>query len=746
MSVHPVGRTLWQLLRLSVIVVIGVATLVGTMIGMKSVAGEFSQGATSSAAPVRLPPLGGVSYLYDRYGNVQQSFNRKIQTPVTLAKMSTPVVESVLAVEDSDFYRRGPVDARSILRALQANVSQGGIEQGGSTITQQVVKKALVGDKRNLTRKLHEARVATTLEKQFTKDEILAYYLNMVYFANNTYGVQAAAQTYWGIDADKLDWAQGALLAALIRNPNGYDPIRHPEEARRQRRIALERLVATGRIDKATAAKANREPLPNKVTRKVPPLDYFVEQVRRELLNADGSFDGDPLGTALGRTPAQRAAKLYGGGLRIYTTYDPLMQQQAVQARQSTVPGIQPDGRIPRTGPDGKTRYATETITSVVPSTGAVRVLLGGPGFTKKSQVDYATRNSTNPGSTFKGFVLAALFDRGFVPNDIVDGTSPCVLRPDDPNYIDPTVPTADVPPHSYHNYNGEGGSVGTILTQTLESSNCGFARLGQIVGLRNVIDKAKAMGLSNEVWNAYDPLGKHPNTLDPYSVQLAYGGGIGVSALEMAGAYATFANDGVFNRPYFVDRIEDAQGNVIWTHELQPTRVMSAQAARLVNQVLQANIEGGTGTGARLAGGRPAAGKTGTSDGPNDLWFDGYTPQLSTAVWIGSTGDPFVVYPGSSGGVYAAPSWRVFMDSVLANQPAVPFVAPAPTRGGIGISIGDGDGMTFADRYGAKALETPPGPQGAAGSSPAPPPSTPPTSTAPSTTVNGPPVTAYGP
>ncbi len=191
--------------------------------------------------------------------------------------------------------------------------------------------------------------MATTLEHQFTKDEILAYYLNIIYLGNNIYGVQAAAQTYWGMDVSKLDWAQGALLAALIRNPNGYDPITIPRKPGPQRRIALERLVATGRIDKATAAKANREPLPNKVTRKVPAVDYFVEQVRRRLLNADGSFDGDPLGTALGRTPAQRASTpSTGGGLRIYTTYDPLMQQQAVQARQSTVPGIQPDGRIPR--------------------------------------------------------------------------------------------------------------------------------------------------------------------------------------------------------------------------------------------------------------------------------------------------------------------------------------------------------------------------------------------------------------
>ncbi len=736
------GRSFLQLLRLACIVVVGVATMVGATIGMGPAFTSVSKSASSLSSSIQLPPLGGVSYLYDRHGKLQLSFNRKIRSEVPIEQVSTPVIESILAVEDSDFYRRGPVDARSILRALQANVSGGGVEQGGSTITQQVVKKGVVGSKRNVNRKLREARLAAVLEDQMTKDEILEYYLNLIYLGNNIYGVQAAAQTYWGKDVSELDWAQGALIAALIRNPNGYDPIAHPERAREQRGLALKRLVATGRISQEVADLANLEPLPTKLTKTVPQLDYFVEQVRRMLLNKDGTYNNLPIGTALGRTYAQRAAKLYGGGLRIFTTYDPAMQQMALQARQSTVPGIQPDGRIPRTAPDGSQRWATQTITSVVPATGAVRVLLGGPTYSKSSQVNIATGHATNPGSTFKSFVLAALFDRGYVPDDVVNGSSPCVLAADDPNYVNPTRTTEGETAHSYHNYNGEGGGVGTIKMQTLTSSNCGFARLGQIVGLRHVIDKAKSMGLANEVWNAPDPLGEHPNTLNPYSVQLAYGGAIGVSSLEMAGAYATFANDGVFNQPYLVDRIEDASGNVIWSHKLRPHRVMSMQAARLVNQVLEANVQGGTGTGARLNS-QPAAGKTGTSDGPYDLWFAGYTPQLATTVWIGSTDKPFIVYPGGTGGAYSARTWRSFMNDALANQPVVDFTSPEATRRGVRLAIGPDDGMRFEDRSDRRELLA---------TAPSPPTTVPQNrgqlSTTPTTSppTTSPPVTAYVP
>lgn len=745
-----VGQTLWRLARLGLIVVVGVATLLGTVIGLKPVAHNVTAGASSVASPVTLAPLGGISYLYDRYGNVQQSFNRQIRSPVDLDQVPTPVIGAVLAVEDASFYRHGPVDARSILRALQSNVSAGGVEQGGSTITQQVVKKAVTGDEQDLERKLSEARYATTLEHQLTKDEILQYYLNMIYLGNNIYGVQAAAETYWGKDISELGWAEGALIAALIRNPNGYEPIRHPEAARKQRAIALKRAVETGRLSQVGADFANEVPLPTKLTRTVPLPDYFVEETRRRLLNSDGSYDDTPAGHALGDTPKEREQALYGGGLRIYTTYDPLLQQKAVQARQSTVPGIREDGRIVRTGPDGQPRYATETITSVDPSTGGVRVLLGGPRFTKDSQNIISTGMATNPGSTFKGVVLAALFDRGFVPDDRIDGTSPCTVRPDDPNYIDPTRPTAGVGPQTAHNYAGEGGSVGTIRTQTLESSNCAFVRLGQVVGMRNVIDMAKALGFRNPVWNSPDTAGQPPHAMNPYFSQEAFGGGFEVSALDMAGAYATFANDGIHNEAYLVDRIEDSSGHVIWAHKLSPKRVMHAQAARLITEVLQENVEGGTGTGARLPSGRPAAGKTGTSDGPNDLWFAGYTPQLATTVWIGSTSEPFVVFPGGTGGAYATVSWRAFMSAALEDQPHVAFTPADPTRSGVSLQLGPKNGMTFVDRYGRSAAAKPRTDAGeAGGDTPGRPSrgSTPPTTVAiPVPTAPKPPVTAYRP
>ena len=715
---HLLGRTLWRFARLALILVVGVATLVGSAFALGPAVGQVRTSTSSYSSEIELPPLGGVSLLYDRYGNVQQSFNREIRTVVPLSAVPVTVVESVLAVEDSNFYQHGPVDARSILRALQTNVQAGGVAQGGSTITQQVVKQVITGDKRNVQRKLHEARMASTLEQQLTKDQILQYYLNLIYLGNNIYGVQAAAQTYWGIDVGQLDWAQGALIAALIRSPNGYDPIHHPEVARAQRKLALGRLVKTGRLSKADADKANREPLPTKLTKTVPVRDYFVEEVRRRLLNKDGVYDATPEGKALGDTYEQRFNALNRGGLRIYTTYDPVMEQKAVDARQQTVPGIEPDGRVPKgtwfnpaTGKE-EPQWATETISSVEPPTGAVRVLLGGPTYSSENQLNIATQSYKQPGSSFKTYVLAALFDRGFVPNDIVDGTSPCLLTPDDPNFIDPTRPTAGAGAFPAHNFGGEGGGVGTITAQTLESSNCGFARLGQIVGLRNVVTMAQNMGISNPIWNAFDPLGEHPNQMNPYSVIQAYGGTNGVHALDMAAAYATLANDGVQNDAYLVDRIEDASGHVVWTHKLEPKRVMSAQSARLVNSVLEQNVQGGTGTGARLGSGQPAAGKTGTTDEAKNLWFVGYTPQLATSVWIGDGGshETNMFNSGATGGGYAAVSWAAFMGTALDGQPIVPFIAPEPTRPGIGIGLGSQNGMTFAARYGIKAGLAPDG------------------------------------
>jgi penicillin-binding protein 1A len=701
--VHVSGRTLSQVTRLLVIVAIGVGAIVLSVVALGPGARELARATSFTDDPVELPVLGGTSVMYDRYGKPLQSFEAEKRDVVTLDKVPPTVIESVLAVEDSGFYRHGPVDARSIIRAARTNVDSGGAQQGGSTITQQVIKTSITGSKRTLRRKLSEARLATQLEKQMTKDQILERYLNIIYLANNSYGVQAAAQSYWGVDVGKLDWAQGALLAALIRNPNGYDPLRHPVAARTQRRLALRRLVSTGRLSQADADRANNEPLPKKlhiVTNRVD--DYFVQEVEDRLLN-------------------KANVDFFRGGLRIYTTYDPAAQAAAIQARQqSNVPGgMQPNGTfylpdyVDPTNGKVYPQFGTMSIVSIEPSSGAVRVLLGGPGLSKTNRYDIATsRIGKTPGSSFKTFVLAAAMEQGYVPSDLISGGSPCGFQPDDPRYVNPTRPSTLVAFQPVHNYGGEGGGVEPLTNQTMVSSNCAFAQLGQVVGLRKVDEIAKAMGLGN--CTSSDPAYK-PSTarcLNPWRAQQAFGETISVTPLDMADSYATLANDGVHNDAYFVDRIADRTGHIIWAHPAAPTRAMSIQSARLVTQILQANVQGGTGTAAQLSSGQPSAGKTGTTENANNLWFVGYTPQLTTAVWIGSGGTAEVPIAGggATGGVYAAYSWNIFMSAVLAGQPIVPFPAPKPTRQGIVLTMtpADGSPLALSDAQTLKLNENP--------------------------------------
>jgi len=704
--VHVFGRTLSQITRLLLIMAIGVGAIVLSVVALGPGARELARATSFTDDPVELPALGGTSVMYDRYGKPLQSFEAEQRDVVTLDKVPPTVIESVLAVEDSGFYRHGPVDARSILRAARTNVDSGGAQQGGSTITQQVIKTSITGSKRTLRRKLSEARLATQLEKQMTKDQILERYLNIIYLANNSYGVQAAAQTYWGVDVGKLDWAQGALLASLIRNPNGYDPIRHPVAARTQRRLALRRLVSTGRLSQADADRANKEPLPKSlhlVTNRVD--DYFVQEVEDRLLNKANANTVE--GHALGKTYRQRYNAFFRGGLRIYTTYDPAAQAQAVAARQaSNIPGgmnadgtfYLPDYVDPATG-KSYPQYGTMSIVSVEPSSGAVRVLLGGPGLSKTNRFDIATdAPGKQPGSSFKTYVLAAAMEAGYVPDDLIDGSSPCTVAADDPRFVSPARPASSLdvgPPFTLTNFAGEGGSLGTLTSQTQVSSNCAFARLAQVVGLRKVIDMARAMGITSCI--SLDPvMPDSANCMNPWRIPQAYGGTNGVHPLDMADGYATLANDGVHNDAYFVDRVEDRTGHVIWAHSAAPERAMSIQSARLVTQILQANVQGGTGTAAQLSSGQPSAGKTGTTTEAKNIWFVGYTPQLATAVWIGdgSVSAEVPLFGGSAtGGVYAAYTWNVFMAAVLNGQPIVPFPKPAPTRQGMQLNMGPGDG-----------------------------------------------------
>jgi penicillin-binding protein 1A len=454
-------------------------------------------------------------------------------------------------------------------------------------------------------------------------------------------------------------------MAAMIRDPRDYDPFVNPALAIERRHIALQRLVETGDITQAAADLYSFEPLPTAPSQIViPPRDYFIEQVKQQLLD-DPSFN-------LGADYTDRYNAVFKGGLRIYTTVDPALQLRALNARNTTLPNGDPNGLFVIAGTRQNTALecpalndgdghclGTVAMISVEPSTGAVRQIVGGPGF-DNWKYDLATQARRQPGSSMKAFVLATALENGIVVNDLISGGSCAIKNPGgtpDP-YTQP----------------GEGGTA-TLVSQTAHSVNCAFLRLAQIVGIDKVIAQARKMGVTAPLKNVVSfPLGVNE-----------------ISPLEMAGAYASIANDGVFNAPYFVDKITDASGKVIYQHDAKPQRVMSAQSARQEIVALQAVVTGGTGTKAAIKG-RPVAGKTGTTDQHGDAWFIGFTPQLATAVWMGS---PESVVPMNSvgginvfGGTFPALVWHNFMADAMADQPVENFQAPATTRPGHFIDI----------------------------------------------------------
>ena len=638
--------------RLLLVLVVMVVVSASSLAFMGPRVADLVSAHRSDHERISLDPLAERSLMFDSAGNLQGTMTNRDdpqnRSQVPLSKVPDTVKLSVLAAEDADFYEHNGVNVRSILRAVDANIESGGVAQGGSTITQQVVKNTLVGDEQDLSRKLREAFLAVELEKQMDKDEILEYYLNGVYLGGGAYGVQAASEYYFQKSVETLNWAEGALLAALIRSPSYYDPFRNPDVAERRRSIVFGRLVAEGELTEEEVAFSETVPLPTTPNRPKPVYDYFQEEVKQALLT-------DP-GYGLGATEAARNRAVFEGGIRVYTTFDPSLQLQAVQASSETLPNHNGDLTFtvddPRSAED---TFGTQAIVSVQPDTGAVRAMVGGPGF-ERWQYNLATAGR-QPGSTMKTFVLAALFENDFVPADKVNGGS-CTFK--FPSQREPYSPSTS----SRVGY-------GTITKMTQASSNCGFVRLGQAVGIDKVVDLARRLGVKGELDAVPSlPLG----TSD-------------VSPLEMASAYATFANDGVHHEPYMVERIEDRNGKVLYQHQSTGEQVVSVQTARLVNQVLQANVTSGTGTRAKIANGQPAAGKTGTTNDSTDVWFVGYTPQLSTAVWMGAPKGNISLanagLGGATGGRYPAATWGRYNSLVFADRPKVEFVEPESERAG---------------------------------------------------------------
>lgn len=560
--------------------------------------------------------------------------------PIDLDDTPQEVIDAILTIEDADFYEHDGVNLRGTFRALMENINAGGISQGGSTITQQLVKISILSSEQNFSRKSTEAFYALRLERQMTKDEILERYLNTVYFGSGAYGIQAAAETYWGYeDASELGWAESALLAAVIRSPNRFDPTRFPQAARDRREVVLNRLVATGHLTEEEAEIYALAPLPAERQEPIStkPRDYFVEEALQALLKDPTILKGDA---------EDRFNQIYRDGLNIYTTFDPKAQAAAERAREELLPETE--------------EGFTVAVATVDTNNGAVRAIVGGPEF-EVEQFNLTTDGLRQPGSSMKTFVLAALFENGYSPRDVVRADGPCSF-PD---------PTADDGKYTVRGRLSLGRQ--SIAAVTRASNNCAFVRLGQVVGNDKVVQVARRLGISTLPSIAGEFL----------SLPL---GSTEVHPMEMASAYAALGNDGKFNKAWYIERIEDRDGNVIYEKDPDWTRAVSAQTAYQISAVLESNVQAGTGKAARLDGGHVAAGKTGTTNDSVDAWFVGFTDYYTTAVWLGQPDNATtkIRIPGYSsfGGGLPATIWGAYMNELHENLEPVEFPEPDPVRG----------------------------------------------------------------
>lgn len=649
------------ILRLALVLLVGILVLTGAGMAMGPALAQLGDASRGVAGDITLDELSVRSYVYAMDGTLIATLKEEEnRAPVGIDTLPDHVVDAVLAVEDSEFYEHRGVNVRSTVRALLSNVESGEIEQGGSTITQQLVKQSLLTSAQDFDRKTREAFLAVRLEKQMTKSEILERYLNTIYLGNHSYGIQAAAETYFGVEAADLDLAQAALLAGMIRDPIDYDPFKYPDVAVERRRIALRRMAEEGMITTDDAALAGQAQLPlTPVEYTPPPDDYFVEHVKSLLLD-------DP---RLGETYSERLDAVFRGGLQIHTTLDLGAQYLAEIARNDVISGFAIEGQpalfIAGRNQAGEDAVGTLASATVEPATGAVRSIVGGPGFGPDSKFNLATQGFRQPGSSFKTFVLLELLEQGHSQYDTVSGGGPCTFN----------IPGVREP-YKVQNFGNSRGFTGTIRSMTTSSSNCGYVRLGQVAGIDNVVELAGELGITtrsaaNEIVNL------NP---DIFSTPL---GTQEVTPLEMAGAYAAIANDGYFNPPYFIEQVLDRNGDLIFEHVDIGHQVVSVETAQIAADVLKANVQGGTGTAARVSG-HDVGGKTGTAQDFSNAWFAGFSKHYSTAVWMGAIEGnvPMRRVGGRSvtGGSYPARVFGQFMGAMHEGLDPIDF-ARAPSR-----------------------------------------------------------------
>ena len=603
---------------------------------------------------VRIPDFPETSTIYAADGSVlAEIFLDENRRYVKIHKVAQVAQDAVIAIEDDSFYEHGALNFPSLIRAAIANLVAGEIEQGGSTLTQQLVKNVLIDSpEQTFARKFQEAALAIRLERKYEKREILELYMNEAYYGNGAYGIEKAAETYFHTRASQLSLRQAALLAGIIRAPGAYDPVTSPQAAKARRNLVLDKMAELGWADPAKVEKAKATDLGiardvGVFKQKVEP--FFVHYIRSLILdNEDGEFD------AFGKTYKQRVHTLYQGGLEIYTSIDPDWQDYAQEAILDS-----PYIDDARNSPDS-------ALVSVRATDGAIKAMLSGKNY-KRDQLDLVWRGTRQTGSAFKPFTLVAAFEHDFPQGKVYSSASPqCGL----PGWI-----SAD---GCVSNAEGGGSGYMDLWAATQNSVNVVFAQLALDVGPEAIVDAAHRMGI----------------TVGLDAVPAITLGVEEVPVMDMAAAYATLANDGVRCDAWAVRKVEFAgvpktapKGQrLLYQHEPRCKQVIAPEIAHLVTAMLQRVVCCGTGRAALLPG-RPVAGKTGTAQDYTNVYFAGYTPQVSTAVWVGfSEGQkPMDSYYGTSvfGGTVAAPIWQDFMARAMVGFPVEGFEAPPPPESG---------------------------------------------------------------
>jgi penicillin-binding protein 1A len=624
---EPKRRRIRKLRFLVLALLLLVVSLVAFVFGLVSaVASDIS-----ALEPTKKKQVEQLGYIYAADGKTVLAVLHGDESRVVVEsdEIAPVMKQAIVAVEDRRFWEHRGVDFRGIVRAVWADIRNQKVVQGGSTITQQFVKNTYTKRERTISRKLKEAALAWQLEQRWSKDRILTAYLNTIYFGNGAYGVEIAARVYFHTHASELTLPQAALLAGLAASPGAFDPVENPARARLRRATVLNLMVEQGLITRNDAVEANRAALPRPKDVHLPAgksnQPYFAEYVKQQLVPYYGS------------------GAVFGAGLKVYTSIDLDLQRLAENA-------------IRRWLPD--TSDPAASLVAIDPRDGRVLAMVGGRNF-HKSQFNLAVQGERQAGSAFKPFVLATALSQGISPQTMFT-SKPTVINLGDKLW-------------AVHNY--ENSYLGTIdlNNATTYSDNSVYAQLTAQVGPKNVARMAGRLGVSSHL-NDYFAIGLGVNAVNP---------------LEMARAFATFANGGrridgslLGDRPRAVIRVVDGKR----TDKNEPVEkpVLDPGQDAVLTSMLQRVVTIGTGKRAALSD-RPAAGKTGTTENYGDAWFVGYTPQLVVAVWVGYPnklvpmmtefeGDPV------AGGTYPALIWKSFVTKALEKLAEPPEYFPAPS------------------------------------------------------------------